>query len=139
MLIFGCLTIRNIRQSKRRTRPLAVVDTARPVEFSGISGKDLQYAKMLFNQILLWIILNIINPCSLLYQTITINETKSSLRVTVEASINNMSYMFIHLEFALTFFVYMLSSSFFRREFKQLIQKKMFRRFVSRTTVSNNT
>ncbi|CAF1173159.1 unnamed protein product [Rotaria sp. Silwood1] len=131
--------MKNIRQSKRKTRPVAVINALRPVEFTGISGKDLQYSKMLFSQILLWTILNIINPCFLLYQTITINETKSSFRVTIEAFINNMSYMFIHLEFSLTFFIYTLSSSFFRREFKQLIQKKVLRHLVSNATVSNNT
>ncbi|CAF2653856.1 unnamed protein product [Rotaria sp. Silwood2] len=139
MVIFGYITIKNIRQSKRKTRPLAVVNTVRPVEFTGMSGKDLQYSKMLFSQILLWTILNIINPCVLLYQTMTINKTKSSFRVTIETFINNMSYMFIHLEFSLTFFIYTLSSPFFRREFIQLIQKKILRRLVSNAIMSNNT
>ncbi|CAF1474548.1 unnamed protein product [Rotaria sp. Silwood1] len=139
MLIFGYLTIKNIRQSKRRIRPLAVVAAVRPAIFTGMSGKDLQYSKMLFNQILLWTFLNTINPCVLLYQTITINDTKSSFRLTVETFVNNMTYMFIYLEFSLTFFVYTLSSSLFRYEFKQLIQKKILHRFVPNATVSNVT
>ncbi|CAF3114102.1 unnamed protein product [Rotaria sp. Silwood2] len=136
-LIFGYLTIKNIRQSKQRIRPLAVAGVVQPVEFTRMSRKDLQYVKMLFNQILLWLFLNFLNPCDLLYQTIAINKSKSSFRVTVETFINNMSYMFIHLEFSLTFFVYTLSSPFFRREFKRLIQKKVLRRFVSNATVNN--
>ncbi|CAF4507353.1 unnamed protein product, partial [Rotaria sp. Silwood2] len=138
MLIFGCLTLKNIRQSKRRTRPIAELNGIRPAEFIGMSGKDLQYSKMLFSQILLWTILSIINPSDLLYQTITINETKSSFRTTVEVFINNMSYMFIHLEFSLTFFLYTFSSSFFRRQLKQLIQKKILHRLVSNAIVSHN-
>ncbi|CAF0852442.1 unnamed protein product [Rotaria sordida] len=139
MLIFECLTLNNIRQSKRKTRSLTVGDVVRPGQYTRMSRKDLQFSKMLFNQICLWIILNIPNPCYLLYQTITINDTKSPLRLTVESFISNMSYLFIYLEFSLTFFVYTLSSSLFRREFNRLIRHKILPRFPSNTTLRNNT
>ncbi|CAF1042696.1 unnamed protein product [Rotaria sordida] len=139
MLIFGFFTLNNIRKSKRTIRPLAVGDVVRSGQFAGMSRKDLQFSKMLFNQICLWIILNIPNPCYLLYQTITINDTKSPLRLTVESFISNMSYLLIYLEFSLTFFVYTLSSSLFRREFRQIIRHKILPRFPSNTTLRNNT
>ncbi len=131
MLIFGLLTINNIRQIKRKTRPLGVVDVVQPVQHNGISRKDLQFSKMLFNQIFLWVILNLPNPCYLLYRTITTNVIKSPLRLVIELFINNMTYFLIYLGFALTFFVYTLSSSLFRRELNQLIQKKLLHRFTS--------
>ncbi|CAF2634396.1 unnamed protein product [Rotaria sp. Silwood2] len=139
MLIFGFLTVNNIRKSKRTTRPLSAANVIGYGHFTGMSRKDLQFSKMLLNQICLWIILNIPNPCYLLYQTITINDTKSSLRLSVESFISNMTYFFIYLEFSLTFFVYTLSSSLFRREFNQLLQKNILRRFSSNITVTNNT
>ncbi|CAF4496818.1 unnamed protein product [Rotaria sp. Silwood2] len=139
MMIFGLITIKNIQQSKRKTRPITLVNGVRSAEFTGMSSKDIQYTKMLFSQILIWTIFNMINPCVLLYQTMTINETKSSLRLTIEAFINNMSYMFIHLEFSLTFFIYTLSSLYFRSELMQFIQKKILRRLVSNANGSNNT
>ncbi|CAF2473148.1 unnamed protein product [Rotaria sp. Silwood2] len=138
MLIFEFLTLNNIRKSKRRTRPLTVADVVGHRQSTVMSRKDLQFSKMLFNQICLWIILNILNPCYLLYQTITINDTKSSLRLTVELFVSNISYFFIYLEFSLTFFVYTLSSSLFRRKLTQLIQKKILRRFSSNITLTNN-
>jgi hypothetical protein len=128
MLIFGLLTLNNIRQSKRKLRPVAATTIGRPVQNTEMSKKDLQFSKMLINQICFFIILNLMNPCYLLYQTITMNMTKSPLRVAVELYINNMTYLLIDLGFSLTFFVYTLSSSLFRREFIQLIQKKLLNR-----------
>lgn len=127
MLIFELLTLRNIRNSKRKTRPLTTVTTAGPIPTSGMSKKDLQFSKMLFNQICLWLLLNILNPCYLFYRTITINNHKSVLRLTIESFINNISYLFIYFEFSLTFFIYTLSSPLFRREFNQIIRKKILR------------
>ncbi|CAF3557662.1 unnamed protein product [Rotaria sp. Silwood1] len=125
MLIFGLLTLNNIRRSKRNIRPIQVVDVTASLQFNRISKKDLQLSKMLFNQICLWIILNMLNPCYLLYRTMTINDTKSSVRLAVELFINNMSYSSIYLEFSLTFFIYTLSSPLFRRELKKLMHNKL--------------
>ena len=131
MLIFGLLTIHNIRQIGRKTRPLGVVDVVRSAQPNRISRKDLQFSKMLINQIFLWLILNMMNPCYLLYHTMTINVMKSPLRVVIELFINNMTYFLIDLGFSLTFFVYTLSSSLFRRELSQLIRRKLSHRLES--------
>ncbi|CAF2472942.1 unnamed protein product [Rotaria sp. Silwood2] len=53
MLIFGFLTLNNIRKSKRKTRSLTIVDAVGPGQFTGMSRKDSQFSKMLFNQICL--------------------------------------------------------------------------------------
>ncbi|CAF4036896.1 unnamed protein product [Rotaria sp. Silwood2] len=139
MIIFGLLTLNNIRRSKRTIRPLPIVDIIQLSQFPVMSRKDLLISKMLFNQICLWIILNMFNPCYLLYRTITIYDNKSSLRLTVELFLNNMSYYFIYLEFSLTFFVYTLSSPLFRREFKKLIRKKLLHRFPINMIPRNTT
>ncbi|CAF3337189.1 unnamed protein product [Rotaria socialis] len=66
-LTFGFLALNNIRQSKRKIRPLAITSTTWPSPLSRISKRDAQISKMLFNQICLWILLNILNPCYLFY------------------------------------------------------------------------
>ncbi|CAF2883156.1 unnamed protein product [Rotaria sp. Silwood2] len=126
MIIFGLLTLNNIRRSKRTIRPLPIVDIIQLSQFPVMSRKDLLISKMLFNQICLWIILNMFNPCYLLYRTITIYDNKSSLRLTVELFLNNMSYYFIYLEFSLTFFVYTLSSPLFRRANPNVPEKDIY-------------
>ena len=76
---------------------------------------------MLLSQIIVYIIFNISNPCFLIYQTVTINVSKSSTRIGVETLLNNMSYFSIYIGFSLTFLTNILSSSLFRSEFKRFI------------------
>lgn len=133
MLIFGILTIRNIQLSKRTVQPQPLSGTVGPAHIIRISQKDVQLSKMLLNQIILWIVLNIPNPCYLLYLSITLNNQKSAFRMTLDTFIKNMSYLLIYLEFGLTFFTYTLSSPLFRRELKKLIRNKIMNRFILNT------
>lgn len=134
ILLFGLLTLNNIRQSRRRTNPIstsAAVVIVQRVKSTRLAKKDLHFSKMLFNQICLMTILNLINPCYLLYRTTTMNDIKTPLRLKTETSIDNISYLLIYLEFALTFFVYTLTSSLFRRELNNLICKVLCPRVPS--------
>ncbi|UJR24504.1 hypothetical protein I4U23_005879 [Adineta vaga] len=128
MLIFGLLTVRNIRQTKQRVDIGANQRTK-------ISKKDLQLHRMLANQIVLFIILNMPNPIFLVYRSITLQDAKSSLRRAGESFASNMTYVLIYLGFSLTFVNFMISSDIFRRELMQLIRTKILRRPpVVRTT-----
>ena len=142
MLLFGLLTLHNIRQSRRRTNPISASTSAviaQRVKSTRLSKKDLHFSKMLFNQICLMVILNLINPCYLLYRTMTINDIKTPLRLKIETSVDNISYLLIYLEFALTFFVYTLTSSLFRRELNNLIRKALCGRVPSGIINSQTT
>ncbi|UJR24503.1 hypothetical protein I4U23_005878 [Adineta vaga] len=128
MLIFGLLTVRNIHQTKKRVDIGANQRTK-------ISKKDLQLHRMLANQIILFIILNMPNPIYLVYYSITLQDVKSSLRRAGESFASNMTYVLIYLGFSLTFLNFVISSDIFRRELMQLIRTKIFRRPpVVRTT-----
>jgi hypothetical protein len=134
MIIFGLLTINNIHQTKRHIRPnAAAVDGGRFVGTGRVSKKDAQLHKMLANQIILFLILNIFNPCVLVYRSLTLYTVKSPLRLTVELFINNMTYVLIYLGFALTCVNFIISSEMFRREFLKFIQTKIIRRQVTPT------
>ncbi|CAF1164332.1 unnamed protein product [Adineta steineri] len=125
MLIFGLLTAKNVRQSGRRIVPTIQNSNDRSVR---ISKKDIQLQKMLVNQIILFIVLNIPNPCYLVYHSFTINTIESPARLTIEAFINNMTYVPLYLDYALTFFNCAISSKIFRRQFLNFIQTKILRR-----------
>ncbi|CAF1152904.1 unnamed protein product [Adineta steineri] len=125
MLIFGLLTAKNVRQSGKRIVPTIQNSTDQSVR---ISKKDIQLQKMLVNQIILFIFLNIPNPCYLVYHSFTINTIKSPARLTIEAFINNMTYVPLYLDYALTFFNCAISSKIFRRQFLNFIQTKILRR-----------
>ncbi|CAF0789631.1 unnamed protein product [Adineta ricciae] len=122
MLTFGLLTVRNVHQMKNRIGP-----GVRPNQ-TRLSRKDLQLHRMLANQIVLFVILNVPNPAYLIYQSITLRLLDSPLRRTSEVFAESMTYVLIYLGFSLTFCNFMISSTIFRREFHRLIRTKILRR-----------
>jgi hypothetical protein len=139
MSVFGLLIVNNVHQTKRRIGATTTINENQPVQANRMSKKDMQLHKMLANQICLFVILNIANPCYLIYRSFTMNTLKSPLRRTIELFINNMTYVLVYLGFALTFANFVVSSDMFRREFQQLIQTKILRRPSRRTTSLGGT
>lgn len=146
LIIFGLLTYRNIQTIKQRVRPMTIT-TATTTLMTNQSNqmnmrilrKDSQFIKMLLNQIILYVLLNLFNPCFLLYQSITINFPKSSVHVEIESLLSNLSYFLIYIGFSLTFFLNILSSSLFRNEFKKFIQIKIFHHRSIQSTTTTTT
>jgi hypothetical protein len=135
MSVFGILTYKNVQGIKHRVRPMAIsMEANQSSQVNRTTRKDTHLLKMLFNQILVYIIFNTFNPCFLLYQTLTINVSKSPLKLEVEVMLNNMSYFLIYIGFSLTFFTNILSSSLFRHEFIRLIQRRGLNHQIGQTT-----
>jgi len=139
MLVFGLLVAKNVHQTKQRIAATTAINEGQPVYANRMSRKDMQLQKMLGNQILLFIILNIPNPCYLIYRVFTADTLKSPLRLTIEVFIENMTYVLIYLGFSLTFANFAVSSDMFRREFQQFIQTKILHRFPRRVTTEVGT
>jgi hypothetical protein len=139
MLVFGLLVVKNVHQTKRRIGATTAINEDQPVYANRMSRKDMQLQKMLGNQILLFIILNIPNPCYLIYRLFTAQTSKSPLRLVIEVFIENMTYVLIYLGFSLTFANFAVSSDMFRREFQQFIQTKILHRFPRRVTTEVGT
>ncbi|CAF0947894.1 unnamed protein product [Adineta steineri] len=134
MLIFGLLTVKHVHQSKQRIVPAPGNNDAQANQTGRMSKKDAQLHKMLANQILLFLILNIPNPCYLVYQSFIVNSELSPLRRASESFASNMTYVLVYLGFSLTFANFFISSEIFRREFIQLIRTKVLRQNPRRTT-----
>lgn len=129
ILTFGLLTLRNLHQVKQTINPKVMANTYRTFRMMRLSKKEIQLCRVVINEAFLFLIFNIISPCYLLYRAFTMHVIKSPLRRLIELSFYNILYVFILLELALTFFIYILSSTLFRREFIKLI-KKIKRKFV---------
>ncbi|CAF0835007.1 unnamed protein product [Adineta steineri] len=127
LFIFGLLTANNVYKTRQRIEPIGAANGGRHIQGSKTSKKDTQLHKMLANQILVFIILNMPNPCYLVYKAFTVNTSKSLLRSTTEDFAGNMTYALMDLEFSLTFINFIISSKMFRKEFLQLIRVKIFR------------
>ncbi|UJR16615.1 hypothetical protein I4U23_003515 [Adineta vaga] len=135
MLIFGLLTANNVGHTNRRIEPGTTGNNnGQSIRHGKKSKTDGQLQKMLINQIILFIFLNIPNPCYLIYQSITMHIPKSPVRLQMELFINNMTFVPLYLGFALTFINFMISSKMFRREFFSLLQVKILRRPPKQST-----
>ncbi|UJR17624.1 hypothetical protein I4U23_004520 [Adineta vaga] len=130
MVIFSLLTLKNIRQIKKRTYPMNRINGSQPIQPVIMSKKDIQMFKIAFNEAIIFVVLSILNPCYFLYRAFTMNVAKSPLRLLVEWSIFHTSYVFLQLEFALTFFIYIWTAPLFRHEFQRLIKNRLSRRRV---------
>jgi hypothetical protein len=85
--------------------PTSLNDTSQSNRRIRLTKKEIWICRIIINEALLFIILNIINPYHLLYQTFTMYMTKSPLRQLIELSFYNTTYVFILLESALTCFI----------------------------------
>ncbi|CAF0716357.1 unnamed protein product [Adineta steineri] len=127
LFIFGLLTANNVHKTGQRIEPIGTMHGGRHIQGSKTSKKDAQLHKMLANQVFIFIIFNMPNPCYLVYKALTVNTSKSLLRSTTEDFGGNMTYALIYLGFSLTFLNFIISSDMFRKEFLQLIRTKIFR------------
>ncbi|CAF1173099.1 unnamed protein product [Adineta ricciae] len=138
IMIFSLLTLRNIRHIKNRTNPMNRANGGQHIQTTIMAKKDLQLLKIAFNEAIMFVLLSTLNPCYFLYQAFTTNTQKSPLRLLVELSVFHTSYVFLQLELALTFFIYIWSASIFRQEFLRLIKRKFCRcRSENPRTVAN--
>lgn len=127
MLFFGLLTIRNIHQSIQRVKATEVVDGSQSVTNNRISKKETQFHKMLANQVIVYIILNVPYPVYTIYRTYLGVSSLTGSRALIDTFINNLFYDLIYLGYALTFPNFLFTSNVFRKEFKQIIQKILHR------------
>ncbi|CAF1033204.1 unnamed protein product [Adineta steineri] len=139
MLIFGLLTVRNIHLTKKRVDAAPTTNAGQAKKDGKMSKKDVQLHRMLANQIILFIILNLPNPVYLIYSSVTINVAKSPFRKATETFVSNMTYVLIYFGFSLTFANFFVSSDMFRREFFQVIRTKILRQSPAPITTGGGT
>jgi len=109
MSIFGYFTMRTLYQ--RRTR--RVIPRRR----------DSDLMKMLIAEVIINILTSITFSANLLYNTATIYVmNKGQTRVEIENFVNFLSQFLIHLLSVLPFYLFMLASKSFRRDFNHIIK-----------------
>jgi len=127
MLFFGLLTIRNIRRSIQRVKVTAIVDASQGVTTTRAQRKEIQLHKMLVNQIIVYLILNIPYSVYNTYRTYFLNINSESVSSALfDTFLNNFFYDLTYLGYTLSFPNFLLTSTIFRRELKQIIQKTIF-------------
>ncbi|CAF4217000.1 unnamed protein product [Adineta steineri] len=152
MITFGVLTVRNVRQKKRRVNvanttkrsiPLiAVTNINHPsiiqhptnitigpnnqpatTEINRAAQKrEMQLIIMLLVQILVFIISTFPISVYKMYSIATINQTKSALRASVENTLFNVFVLFLYISNNIKFYTYTLCGATFRKELLKLFR-----------------
>ncbi len=116
MLIFGLLTIINIRQSSLRTVPsVNTVTTSN----KRVRRTERILTRMLLTQVFLMIILNLPHAIYILYLTITFYEPKTAVEGTINGFIFNTLLLLPFLSSCISFLIYTLSGKIFREKLAQ--------------------
>jgi len=110
MLLFSLLTIRNVKQLKRRVQ--------NPITNTNY---EYQLVLMITVQQLIYFISSFPFVSYLIYDMFTMNTTKSSVQSAIDGLYMTIVYMLIHINFSATFYIYLLTSSVFRKRFKRLV------------------
>jgi hypothetical protein len=116
MLFFGCLTIKNVRLSKRQ-----IVPTNTTISTS-LQRKDRQLIRMLIIQVVSFIPLTLPVGIRKLYALFTASLNKSQLTLATD----DFAHQFLTLEsivyHSFNFFLYTMVSSVFRKELKLILK-----------------
>ncbi len=123
MAVFGILTVRTLNQ--------------RHTKNTHIRQKDRDLMRMLFAEIVINISTSITFSGNLLYGTATFFVvSKSPLRIEIETFVNFLSQFLIHLLSVTPFYLFIISSKSFRREFSQMIIDWWYKYILRRAQVN---
>jgi hypothetical protein len=123
MSVFGFLTVRSLHQ--------------RHAANTHVRQKDHDLMRMLIAEIMINIFTSIPFSANLLYGTATFYVVnKSAVRVEIEAFVNFVSQFLIHLLSVAPFYLFLLSSKSFRREFSQIWVTWWYKYILRRARVS---
>ncbi|CAF2467680.1 unnamed protein product [Rotaria sp. Silwood2] len=142
MIIFGFLTVSNVRKSRFRLHPttrtmdirLGQITTKNNTGNTTRRKKiDRPFMIMLFAQVFLIFLLTFPMAIGKLYTTVTRSMLKSQLQITIESFIFNLFLLFVYMSCGMPFYIYTLSGgSVFRKALfsflKTLGRKMMCRR-----------
>ncbi|CAF1097085.1 unnamed protein product [Adineta steineri] len=126
MAIFGCWTVKNIRQVRRVRHNASTRTTATVVVVGGahtLQSKDQQLIRMLFIEILSYIICKYPGTLMLIYQQITQYDIKSDERRQIEQAIQELTAFLYFVENSIGCYTNMIASKTFRTELKRILIK----------------
>jgi hypothetical protein len=119
MLVFGLLTLRNVRQRRHLVR--------RARENTAIRRTDTQLLRMLTAQVLVIIIATLPFCVFQLYSAFTSSFTKSTLRIAQENLAVQMTAMVTYFAYTSSFYLYTLTGTIFRKQVRKIFGRCRYR------------
>ncbi|CAF0971864.1 unnamed protein product [Adineta ricciae] len=124
MGIFGFLTLRNIRQVSQAIHRshASTVETITAGRSHVIHSKDRQLIRIVFMEIMIYLISRFPSTIFLIYQQITQNETKSDAQISIEQFVANITYFTGFIDSSISCYANILISKNFREELKRIFR-----------------
>ncbi|CAF1302344.1 unnamed protein product [Didymodactylos carnosus] len=119
MLIFGLLTVRNVRSIARRIVPSTTTTTIGVP--SRMKNKDRQLTVMLIVQVAFITIISLPFSVDRIYAVLTISLVKSNERQDIENFLYTLLNLVQFINSATSFYLFTLTGTIFRQELKRLI------------------
>ncbi|UJR25054.1 hypothetical protein I4U23_006414 [Adineta vaga] len=120
MLTFGWLTIKNAKKVRQQINPISIQSRRR---YHLMKKKDRQMITMLLIQIIIFFICVIPSGVSKAHSIFTFNRMKDSLDLTEENFYFQISALILYINCCCAFYIYTLTGTIFRREFRRLLIK----------------
>ncbi|CAF1444066.1 unnamed protein product [Adineta steineri] len=123
MGILGLWTVRNIRRVNRGIRPDSLTNTGIMVIGRPriLRSKDQQLIRMLFVNIISYIIFKFPLTIFLVYTQITLNKEKSAEQNIIESSIVQLTYFWYYFDNGISCYTNLIVSKTFRTELKRIL------------------
>ena len=121
MIVFSSMAIHSVRKTHLRVQPM----NAQRIHANQIRKRDFQLIKMLFGEVLAYLLTSAMFPLLVTYSAATANVSKSSERLAVEGFFGSLVPDFlVMINPCTTFYVYLCASKTFRTSCKNLILSK---------------
>jgi hypothetical protein len=124
MAIFGFLTLKNIRQVRHAMQPsqASTINTTVVGRTYTVQSKDRQLIYMLLMEIIVYIISRFPSTVFLIYQQITLYQTKSPEQTSAEQMIAIITYFVGFIDSSINCYTNILVSKNFRAELKRILR-----------------
>jgi hypothetical protein len=125
MIVFSLLYIRNVKQLQQRVQPhrhIIFINVQTPRQnIANKKSYDYQLLLMIFVEQCFYVITNIPFISYLFYSAITLNWPKSNIQTGIDNFYMIVTYTIGYANFSLTFYIYALTGSTFRKDLKRLL------------------
>ncbi|CAF1272327.1 unnamed protein product [Rotaria sp. Silwood1] len=133
MIICSILVMKTLRNLRSRVQPKRE-DREKNRSINIIRKRDRDLMKMIFTEVMFYVVTTIPYSIYLIYKVITDSLIKSQQRKQIETFINYMVQSFIlYFNTAVPFYIYIATSPTFRRELKRVLIK--FYAFITRKQI----
>ncbi len=126
MIIFGFLTIRNVKRIRQRINVQININQMPVNQQTGkLNTKSREYGIliMILVQIGVYLVTCLPFPIYLVYSTVIMGQKKSNMTLAFDRFYRTIAYVLANINFTATFYIYILTSRVFRKDLKKIFSE----------------